>query len=463
MSSPLLLNAQDSQVLARGQSGQAVVTAQVESGQVCLVATDSAGSTHRAAGPGTASIELPTGGPYNLEASTMQHGSVLRRAAVDVHVGDVWVLAGQSNMQGCAPFTKPADHLDRVRVCRDAAGWERAQEPLHRLYRRRDAPLTRLLLHLDPAVAATWDEVHATDADQPVGGQGPAATFAAELVGATGVPVGLLPCALGGSSLALWDPGWSVAGLTSLFQNLVDSIRAWGPARGVLWYQGEADAIAGTTEYAERFARFVTAVRRAVGDPDLRFLTVQLAPYDPAALATLLGHEVGHVASSWQEVREAQRSAARLPGVDVVSAADLSLFDAAHLDTAGAARLGRRLARAALRHVPGTAQPPQLPDLAEVARLGARTVCCRFSGVQGVLTLVGGDQPFRVEAAGEVIAVTDVVLAEAEVVLHFAEDLPVGGTLTYAPLAVQGAGLVDERDLALPAFGPIPIPSRSSG
>ena len=47
---------------------------------------------------------------------------------------DVWVLAGQSNMQGCAWLHGALDPDPRIWTFSSAGRWELAAEPLHRLW-----------------------------------------------------------------------------------------------------------------------------------------------------------------------------------------------------------------------------------------------------------------------------------------------------------------------------------------
>ena len=344
MSKAPSVNVVDGQVVPRSAAGTGTVTAR---GPASLEVVAADGQAWSATGDGLVSMQIPAGGPYRVVATSGD----ARRVVSELYVGDVWVLAGQSNMQGCAPPAPVTGRPDRVQVRGFDGLWRPAVEPLHRLYERRDHPLTRLFLALSPEGAATWDELHAADAVEPVGGQGPGGAFARSVVQATGVPVGLLPCALGGTSLDLWSPDWTSPSGTSLFDHLVDQVRCHGPVRGVLWYQGEADALEGLADYGERFARFVAAVRAAVGVPDLPFLTVELADCAVDDFPALRDRDVDQLARSWEAVREAQRSAAQLPGIEVVTATDLQCFDGVHLDAASTERLGRRLARAALPYV----------------------------------------------------------------------------------------------------------------
>lgn len=63
---------------------------------------------------------------------------------------------------------------------------------------------------------------------------------------AQNVPVGIIPCAKGGSSMAAWAPS-VCTDRSTLYCNCEQRVREVGSARAWLWWQGEADGIAGTS------------------------------------------------------------------------------------------------------------------------------------------------------------------------------------------------------------------------
>ena len=91
--------------------------------------------------------------------------------------------------------------------------------------------------------------------------------------------MGLIPCALGGSAISEWDPDLKGQGGASLYGALLRRFQAAGKSiRGILWYQGEADARPpeAVPLYPARLERLVQALRRDLGDPELPFYFVQL-------------------------------------------------------------------------------------------------------------------------------------------------------------------------------------------
>ncbi|WP_262888612.1 sialate O-acetylesterase [Hymenobacter sp. HDW8] len=89
----------------------------------------------------------------------------------------LYLLIGQSNMAGRG-VVAAQDTLPNPRVLRlnQAGQWEVAKDPVH--------------------------------FDKPVAGVGPGLSFGKALVAQeAGITVGLIPCAVGGSAIALWQPG----------------------------------------------------------------------------------------------------------------------------------------------------------------------------------------------------------------------------------------------------------------
>lgn len=293
---------------------------------------------------------------------------------------NIWVLAGQSNMQGLGEMAEATPPHPEITMLSFDRSWKPAVEPLHRFWETKDSSQFRMSPYLGfemtrDQLDEMYEEFHPQNQISPVGGVGPGYFFAIEMHRLTEAPIGLIPCALGGSSLQMWSKGFAAdAGVPfaeTLYGDMIDRIRlAGGKLRGILWYQGESDAhpkLSGT--YPERFRQFVKDVRADLGDPDLPFITVQLASTEEVEW---------HDVDSWNLMRENQRLLADdFHNVVMVAAADLPRMDGIHLSYAAHTRLGVRLARAAS---PGYTVPNL--DLVEV--LGSE-VRIKFSGVNGKL------------------------------------------------------------------------------
>jgi sialate O-acetylesterase len=271
-------------------------------------------------GKWTAELQnLPVGGPYDLEVRLLDNkGKPLALATLrEILVGDLWILAGQSNMQGVGKVSELPAPIPQVHAFTMDDRWAIGREPLHALFESRDEAHWQGLVPKEKTLEQILPTHRKAARDPKARTVGPGLPFAWELYRLTGVPVGLIPCARGGTSLGEWSPQRKAEGGKSLYGAMLRRAAAVGRVRGVVWYQGESDTgnpeVSGT--YLDRFCDFVAAVRSDLGDPNLCFLYVQLGRfvYQP-------GTEAG-----WDNVREAQRLAeAKLGRAAVVPAVDCS-------------------------------------------------------------------------------------------------------------------------------------------
>ena len=98
-------------------------------------------------------------------------------------------------------------------------------------------------------------------------------TFAKAMAEATGVPIGLIPAAHGGTSMQQWEPSRKHMGGGSLYGATLARVAAnGGKVAGILWYQGESDANpADAPLYESRMTELVQSFRADFGQPDLPF------------------------------------------------------------------------------------------------------------------------------------------------------------------------------------------------
>ena len=317
-------------------------------------------------------VGLPTGGPYyrlchvgDKDERRRRTGGVRGQIRIGpIFVGDLWVLAGQSNMQGVGDLVDVTPPNPGVMALGMDGKWVRAEEPLHWLV---DSP--------DPVHSgdpATREARSAEEHKTRTKGAGLGLPFAEAMVEATGVPVGLVIAAHGGTSMAQWDPSKKGEGGKSLYGSMLRQVElAGGKVKGLLWYQGESDAIGGAAEaYPKVFADFIAAVRADFHQPELPFYLVQIGRFVHA------GDPKG-----WNAVQEAQRLIPeRVPNTAVVSVIDLELDDAIHVGTQGLKRAGHRLARIAQRELFGQLGGTT-PTFDRVIRGANNTLVVKFKGV----------------------------------------------------------------------------------
>ena len=368
---------------------------------------------------------------------------------------DIWVLAGQSNMQGAGKMRKQFPENPSIVMFNMDNTWQVAQHPLHRLYES-VAPVHR---NINKSSPEEWEKMREQSKQSPIGGVCPGLFFARHLY-ANGVNnIGLIPCAHGGTSMNQWDPEKKNLGDESLYGAMLNRIKmTGGNIKGLLWYQGESDA--GDPEaYENKMLRFIDAVRKDTEQPDLPIIFVQINRF--YLVKTSEDHKRG-----WEQVKESQRRIMGLrKNVYMVSAVDLTLDDLVHISYEGQERLGRRMAEVALTKVymqEGHANPINVESIEYIQ--GERTVKVRFSGVSGKLQAQGRVADFHITSTDpEVDNYTVAYRADLDPEDPHAVLVRVQNPLTNSEFISYGLGmtaycnLIDEADMAVPAFGPLPV------
>lgn len=426
-----------------------VVEARMEKADSLLQDWTEAGVTEN--GRWQASVRLQTGGPYTLHFRLRSHPEQVVTVR-EVLVGDLWVLAGQSNMEGVGDLVNVETPHPLVHSYTMAESWEVAQEPLHWLCCSIDS------VH-NPNGVIPGDEQHAEWHRTRNKGAGLGLPFAKAMVEATGVPVGLVPCAHGGTSMSQWSPDLAHLGGGSLYGSMLRRVKVvGGKVKGLLWYQGESDANPNDAPlFAERFTRFVERVRADFGNQHLPFYTVQIGRF-VVAMPT-----EGELA--WNQVQDTQRRLAdEIPNSAVVASVDLELDDLIHIGTQGLKRLGKRLANIALRELFGRSDIQKGTRLvgAFVDNPDGTRIRVRFTDVNGQLTSAGRLSGFSIRTAQHhpyrIIYKMEVDKAlPTDVLLHLTEPCPQNAFLWYGFGIDPYCNLVDEADMAVPVFGPVPI------
>ena len=300
------------------------------------------------------------GGPFTM---LVQGQNTLE--LTDVLVGDVWLAAGQSNMQFKVKDNNPHGYQPVQDADQEIAA---ANYPDIRMFTVAQTPAYRPATEVmgsgwqvsSPATVADFSAV--------------AYFFGREIHQQFHVPIGLLVSSWGGTPAEAW---MSAAGLQPFpeFQPQIDEFRqqttrladdfravpkpvaaAKAPnaptdlyngmiapllpfaLKGIIWYQGETN-VGRAAQYRTLFPGLITDWRAQWGQ-SLPFLFVQLANYKaPRPEPT---------ESDWAELREAQAGALRLPATGMATAIDIG--EAADIHPHNKQAVGHRLALVA-RHV----------------------------------------------------------------------------------------------------------------
>ena len=224
----------------------------------------------------------------------------------------IYVLMGQSNMAGRGLLEKTREPLHpKILMLTKEERWEPASEPLH--------------------------------FDKSIAGAGLGASFALRMAAAEPqAMIGLVPCAVGGTPLSRWQKG------ADLYEQALKRIRAAqkaGIVRGVLWHQGENDALdlQQAESYGRRLAEMVNDLRQDTGNSQL--------PFVAGTLGDFLSDDAAGNPSHWRTVNA---QLLLLPGLTsrtaIVDASGLKpKSDGVHFDTPSLRTLGERYATAMLK------------------------------------------------------------------------------------------------------------------
>ncbi|MEI7436111.1 MAG: sialate O-acetylesterase [bacterium] len=391
---------------------------------------------------------VPAGGPYRVDLTLGDARCVIR----DILVGDVWLLAGQSNMGGAGLSTTAAemkpDRLVRAFYMDDS--WRVAQDPIHQMWDCVD----EVHVFLNGGARPGKPEI-------PKNGIGPGPMFGRDMKRRSGVPQGLIACAHGGTGMVTWDPASRDEGGRSLYGAMLRRfVKNGSKVAGLVWYQGCNETNQwDTLNYTLRMQRFAAAVRRDLGDADLPVVMVQVA-----RVVGFSPESVPH----WNGVREQQRLLPRtIPNLTVVPAIDLPLDDLIHLSGAGQLRLGRRLAEAAhvLRKGGKAGLPPiELASITPATIGNAGALVVEYKNVVGGLRAAGRPLGFWYEAADGLAKVFDVALDGNRAIVRttLSESQLNAGALYYGFGLDPVCNITDEADRSLPAFGPFDIGATSA-
>lgn len=278
---------------------------------------------------------IPTGGPYDI---TFQDGQT-KLCFTDIWVGDVWILGGQSNMQGCGTLRAcdrlyDSTPLPQVRAFYLDDHWDAAISQIHQLWTFTEIPLAEKAL-----IASGYSFADREQMTLDNSGVGPGLFIGKYLYEKTGVPQGLIACAFGGTCMNDWMPENTTP--TSMYQTMLRRFHACGGnVRGMFWYQGESDLNwVCNMAFTDNMIRFVSALRKDFGLPELPFVQAQL---NQCQGCWLIGMD--NIAS-WMRLQELQRKMEKqISNFSTVSTANAYREDVIHINTDSQEALGQTLA-----------------------------------------------------------------------------------------------------------------------
>ena len=401
---------------------------------------------------------IPAGGPYDITLSDDSGRLTLN----DIYVGDIWLLAGQSNMEGAGrmreqdyEYEKSPDTSVRALYMDDE--WRPAAARLHQLW-----------LSSDPAHIAAFGadkKNHDGRADikdfypqEQVRGVGPGLYFALRMREKTGVPQGVIPAAVGGAPIEMWTPE---AGRDNYYSAALRRIKLCGSnIRGMFWYQGEGYS-GSLEEYDLRFESMRSGFAAVCGVDLLPSVQVQtfrcLLPW---------ASESKESAYSWSRFRAHQTDMAdNLPVLRTVASNDLELDDLIHLSAYSHEILGRRAADAMLGLIGGYETEPRLASITASPDSVVSSwyeISVRYDNICGKLISSGIPSGFALSEGDKVPAMTwmqhtslcgDTVKIRTELTLDKLRYM----SLWYGFGHDFYCNITDEKGHALPSMGPVSL------
>jgi hypothetical protein len=167
----------------------------------------------------------------------------------------LYILMGQSNMAGRGEVIEKykTESHSRVYMLAKNNEWVAAHHPLH--------------------------------FDKPIAGVGPGLSFAINIANQNpGIKVGVIPCAVGGSSINSWQPaGYDSATKTHPYDEALLRIKVAmksGVIKGMLWHQGESDSNPeAANEYIPKLEALIQRVRSSCNNPNLPVVAGELGRY----------------------------------------------------------------------------------------------------------------------------------------------------------------------------------------
>lgn len=404
---------------------------------------------------------LPVGGPYEVtfsdDASSMTF--------TDLYVGDLWLLAGQSNMEGAGRTTQEdvayaASPLPVIRAFYMDDHWDAAVPVLHRLSLSPDPAHRKAVEAHEESIKERKLTILDNPPNPPIRAVGPGLFFAKELYRLTGVPQGVIPAAVGGAPIEMWLP--PEEGVDNYYTASLRRLRETGNhIRGVFWAQGEGNP------HPEIYPAQIETIRRDLAsqlgmDALLPFVQMQ-----SCRLTLDFSLETSFV---WSNFREMQRkmplSAEKLA---TIATNDLELDDCIHISSDSHKLAGVRAANAMHRLITGEGLPE--PDLERVYTTpdtcvpdAVTALHIRYHNVSGALTSAGAPFGFTIKKKGNdgeptMYRFQRILLSGDEIIIRI--ELSRAELRDYALWYGFGnqyyCNITDASGRAIPSMGPIDL------
>lgn len=273
----------------------------------------------------------------------------------------------------------------------------------------------------------------------------------------------LIPCAMGGSTMANWAPGADRLNRATLYgsANYRRTQAAVATLTAILWFGHEADAA--SASYATSWSTLVSAFRTDFG-ASVPFFYCQLAKHTTSATNT----QHNNAADVQRRQETGSGDALAMTNMRMVVTFDQPLIDAIHLNDTAQRVVGQRMALAIRQHVLGESVDGTGPRLngAPTHPGGAKNQV-KVDTTQTLATIASNaDNQFRVYDGASEMTISSVVRdpADASAVLITMSATAAGTvTVSYGDVAASGAGVTlsnavkNAAGLPLPRFAALTV------
>lgn len=219
-----------------------------------------------------------------------------------------FLMAGQSNMAGRGDFGEVPEIRNPLCYMLRMGRWQPMSEPIN------------------PDRAVYGIRLHS--------GISPAASFADSYAKYFNAPVGLIPCADGGTKICDWMPGNLIFDHAIMQCSLAART---SEIKGILWHQGESDCQTKSdfAAYEERLIKVIEAFRKELANPNI---------------PVIMGEISDNITDAWKmEKRNIEfnkrllETAKKIPNCIVAPAKDLEIkADGIHFTSESCRKLGKR-------------------------------------------------------------------------------------------------------------------------
>lgn len=285
------------------------------------------------------------GGPYDITITDDEDSVTFN----EIYVGDVWLLAGQSNMEGAGWPTyedrlyssNPNPHL-RALYMEDE--WKPAKPIMSNLSKSPDAVHQKAHNDWMDSIKErniTLRDIPPYEIQRRIG---PGLWFAEEMYKLTdGIPQGLILSAVGGAPIDMWLPDCENE---NYFDAAARRVYLSGNSiKGIFWAQGEGNP--NWEIYPEQIRKIRKSFCEQLGIKEIPFVQMQ------SFRCTI---DVSYESElCWSRFREMQRNMQYVqPFTETIATNDLELCDRIHLSSDSQKKCGVRAAKAMYYLVSGT-------------------------------------------------------------------------------------------------------------